>query len=84
MCVHDKIHASITRSRVLEAIERYECLLGNPGLCLACGEEAEGCEPNARNYTCEFCECDQVFGASEIFLMDAYHADNSNNEKDKT
>ena len=29
--------------------------MGNGGICLACGEEASGCEPDARGYLCESC-----------------------------
>ena len=32
------------------------------GLCTACGHEQGGCEPDARNYTCEACEQDTVWG----------------------
>jgi hypothetical protein len=74
-----KIHKSITMSRVEEAVTREMLTLDNPGFCLACGEDAEGCEPDARDYTCEYCECDTVFGASEVLLMGAYHADGPDN-----
>lgn len=46
------IHSTLTLQRVIEAIERYDTTLDNPGFCLACGEEQEGCEPDAREYTC--------------------------------
>lgn len=39
------------------------------GFCLACGEEASGCEPDARKYECESCEAKQVYGAEEILIM---------------
>ena len=39
------------------------------GLCLACGEVNDSCEPDARNYTCENCEKEKVFGSSEIMMM---------------
>jgi hypothetical protein len=42
--------------------------LDNPGFCPICGEEAEGCEPDARNYTCDNCGAEQVFGAAEVLL----------------
>jgi hypothetical protein len=32
------------------------------GLCTACGNEQHGCEPDARNYTCEACGQDTVWG----------------------
>ena len=45
--------------------------LGNPGRCLACGAEADGCEPDARNYECEECGERQVFGLEECLMMGA-------------
>lgn len=39
------------------------------GFCLACGELADGCEPDACNYKCEACGKKQVFGAAELLLM---------------
>jgi hypothetical protein len=61
-------HPSITVERVMEAAQREMFELDNPGFCLICGEEAEGCEPDARNYKCESCGAEQVFGAEEIIL----------------
>lgn len=63
-----KIHASITADRVIEAVENSMCGLDNPGFCFACGEDADGCEPDARNYECEYCEERQVFGAEETLI----------------
>lgn len=39
------------------------------GFCIACGEEAMQCEPDARHYKCESCNEDSVFGASELLIM---------------
>jgi hypothetical protein len=41
----------------------------NPGICLACGEETDGCEPDARNYRCDSCGMMAVYGAEECLLM---------------
>ncbi len=41
----------------------------NPGFCLACGEMVDGCEPDARDYTCECCGEKAVFGAAEVLMM---------------
>ena len=43
--------------------------LDNPGVCLACGAEAYGCEPDARNYECESCGANEVFGIEEAMMM---------------
>lgn len=40
----------------------------NTGFCTACGDEVQGIEPDARNYTCESCGADKVYGAVELLL----------------
>ena len=42
---------------------------GTKGFCLACGEEADGVEPDARKYECESCGAPKVFGYAELLLM---------------
>ena len=64
-----RIHRSITKDRIIEAVERQMISLDNPGFCVACGEDAEGCEPDARNYECECCGKRMVFGAQELLYM---------------
>jgi DNA-directed RNA polymerase subunit RPC12/RpoP len=39
------------------------------GRCTACGMEAYGVEPDARRYTCEYCEARAVYGVQELMLM---------------
>lgn len=63
------MHPSITIDRVMEACERYDTSLDNPGFCIACGADAEGCEPDARRYGCEACGVHAVYGAQELMLM---------------
>jgi hypothetical protein len=63
-----KIHPSITVERVMEAVERHNSSLDNPGFCVACGEDAEGVEPDARRYECEVCGAKAVYGAEELLL----------------
>jgi hypothetical protein len=65
---HMKIHPSITLVRVEEAVHRQMTTLSNPGFCIDCGKEAEGCEPDARRLTCESCGEDKVYGAQEILF----------------
>ena len=62
------IHPSVTPERVDEAAERELTSLDNPGFCLACGTEAEGCEPDAQQYVCESCGQSAVYGAAEILI----------------
>ena len=69
------VHKSITAQRVLDAVRSEMTALEDPGFCLACGEDAFGVEPDARKYKCEACDECQVYGASEVLLMGAYHED---------
>lgn len=66
-----KIHESITSERILDAIERRDTNLDNPGFCIACGEEQDGCEPDARKYECESCGQSQVYAPEELLLCGA-------------
>jgi hypothetical protein len=54
----------VTIEQVMEAIESGEYA----GFCLACGEQADGVEPDARNYVCESCGARKVFGAEELLI----------------
>ena len=40
----------------------------NMGFCIACGEEHYSIEPDARNYKCDACGENKVFGAEQIIL----------------
>lgn len=62
----------ISYDKLQDAIERSTIGTENVGFCLACGEEQDGCEPDARNYPCANCDALQVFGAEEILLMGAF------------
>lgn len=39
------------------------------GFCVACGAEALGVEPDARQYACEGCGEQTVYGLEELLLM---------------
>lgn len=39
------------------------------GFCTACGERRETTEPDAREYRCDACGKDAVYGAEELVLM---------------
>ena len=64
-----KIHESITVARLMQAEERRRMTLDDPGLCVACGNEQTGCEPDARRYTCEACGEKAVYGAQELLML---------------
>jgi hypothetical protein len=60
-----KSKSVVTIEQVMSAIESGEYA----GFCLACGEQADGVEPDARNYLCESCGARKVYGAEEILMM---------------
>lgn len=59
----------LCEAQILEAAERQMITLDNPGFCLSCGQEADGCEPDARGYWCDACGEKEVYGAEELLLM---------------
>lgn len=66
-----KIHKSLTTKRIIEAVERSQRSTDNPGFCAVCGEEADGCEPDAERYERENCGERAVYGAEQLLLMTA-------------
>lgn len=46
---------------------------GTAGFCLACGQEQQGVEPDARKYQCAACKAPKVYGAEELVMMRLYH-----------
>lgn len=67
------LHPSLTLSVIEAAVRRRMSSLDNPGFCIECGHEHDGIEPDAREYPCEVCEADAVYGADEL-LMEVAHA----------
>jgi len=57
--------ARITLDQIMEAVEMDD----NIGICIACGHEQEGVEPDARAYSCESCDARKVYGAEELLMM---------------
>lgn len=50
--------------------EQYADMRENgEGFCICCEAEASGVEPDARNYHCEECRANQVFGIEELLVM---------------
>lgn len=63
-----RVHPKVTSERIMEACERLQTSLDNPGFCVACGADAEGVEPDARRYECESCGEMAVYGAEELLI----------------
>jgi len=63
-----KMHKRITIKRVGKAVQREMYALANPGFCVKCGNEQDGCEPDARRYECEACGEKAVYGAAELLM----------------
>lgn len=57
--------SKVTFDQVLEAVKADDCL----GFCLGCGAQADGVEPDARNYECDECGALEVYGAEELMIM---------------
>lgn len=86
MAAKRTVHKSLTESRVLAAAESEMFGTENPGFCLDCGAEQDGCEPDARHYVCEECGKRSVFGAAEMVMSGYYHTDikGGNDGEDRT
>lgn len=59
---------SLDMSRVCDAIEESWRSTYNPGFCTECGNEQDGCEPDAEGYECEACGKHAVSGAETCLL----------------
>lgn len=66
---YNTLPADLDIDYVMERAQDEMFGLDNPGFCLECGAEREGCEPDARNYECYDCGEHAVFGASEVMMM---------------
>jgi hypothetical protein len=58
----------VTMSRITALAMESHVGLTNPGICCYCGNEADGCEPDACNYHCDVCGNNAVFGAEELVM----------------
>jgi predicted RNA-binding Zn-ribbon protein involved in translation (DUF1610 family) len=63
-----KTHKSITVDMVMRACERRRMTLDDPGICIACGNEQAGVDPDARKYVCEACGKAKVYGVEELLV----------------
>jgi Zn finger protein HypA/HybF involved in hydrogenase expression len=63
-----KLPPNLTIETVMAGVERAMSDCENVGFCLSCGQEADGCEPDAEKYTCEACGSNMVYGAEQILI----------------
>ena len=52
-----------TMEEIQDADDNYE------GFCISCGDSAQCCEPDAREYECDSCGEKKVYGAMELVMM---------------
>ncbi len=63
-----EVNSSLNVDTVCDGVKREMFGLENPGFCIVCGDEHEGCEPDARKYPCDN-ECgNTVYGAAELMM----------------
>ncbi len=55
----------LSLDKIIEAVQADD----NLGLCVKCGYEQSGVEPDARGYECDDCEEPTVYGAEELLLQ---------------
>jgi predicted RNA-binding Zn-ribbon protein involved in translation (DUF1610 family) len=48
--------------------EVQDLMCNNEGICVSCGEVGQFAEPDARNYTCDACGENTVFGAEQAVV----------------
>lgn len=60
------VHKSITPDRLVELMESED--MENHGLCILCGEIADGVEPDAEKYLCPSCHCSTVYGIEDLLI----------------
>lgn len=64
-CGAEESHPAPDQDRLIEISQDD----GTTGICLACGEEQGGVEPDARAITCASCGRHAVAGAEYILIM---------------
>ncbi len=62
-----KARPPVYRTFTMAQIE--EASAEQSGLCIACGHVQDCCEPDARQYRCDGCSRNEVYGAEELMLM---------------
>lgn len=65
---NQKVRATLNPDRIAQLAEESMFGMGNAGICITCGDECEGVEPDAREYVCESCGEATVYGAEELLM----------------
>jgi len=63
-----KVRATLNPDRIAALAEESMFGMSSPGICITCGDECDGVEPDAREYTCESCGEATVYGAEELLM----------------
>lgn len=63
-----KLHKSITRERIVAGARESMFGMSDDGVCITCGQEQHGVEPDAERYPCEGCGTPTVYGWEQIML----------------
>ena len=63
------VHPDVTFDHLQEAIDSHD----NPGMCIACGCDAGGVEPDAEKYPCDECGKHTVYGVEQVVLLGLFH-----------
>ena len=58
--------------------------MSDVGFCLACGEQADGVEPDARRYECSCCGKRAVYGFAELVMNGKIEIVGGEDENDET
>ena len=58
----------VTDEQIARCCEESTHGLESLGICMLCGNEQDGCEPDARGYKCEACESNAVYGAEQLAI----------------
>ena len=64
-----KMHPSVTKDRICDAAEQSLFGDGGMAICIACGKDVEGLEPDVRKAKCPACDEHAVYGAEELLFI---------------
>jgi DNA-directed RNA polymerase subunit RPC12/RpoP len=59
---------TLCQDRILELAQQQMFGTEDVGMCLECGHEQHGVEPDARDYACQQCGTKAIFGAQELMM----------------